>query len=90
MPFARDEGPVGLIICPSRELAKQTYEIMCGYATALKEGGHPELRGLLAMGGIDMKEQFDRIKKGVHFAVATPGRLKDLLGKRRVNLDLCR
>lgn len=28
MPFIRNEGPYGLIICPSRELAKQTHEII--------------------------------------------------------------
>lgn len=27
MPLDRDDGPVGLIICPSRELASQTYSI---------------------------------------------------------------
>ena len=27
---------------------------------------------------------------GVHMCVATPGRLKDMLGKRRMNLDICR
>lgn len=28
LPFVRNEGPYGLIICPSRELAKQTHEII--------------------------------------------------------------
>lgn len=28
MPFIKNEGPYGLIICPSRELAKQTHEII--------------------------------------------------------------
>jgi hypothetical protein len=27
---------------------------------------------------------------GIHIVVATPGRLKDLLSKRRMNLDVCR
>jgi superfamily II DNA/RNA helicase len=31
LPLARNEGPVGLILCPSRELARQTYEIITGY-----------------------------------------------------------
>lgn len=26
----------------------------------------------------------------MHMCVATPGRLKDMLGKRRMNLDICR
>lgn len=39
MPVQRGEGPVGLIICPSRELARQTYDIVLEYANALREGG---------------------------------------------------
>jgi ATP-dependent RNA helicase DDX41 len=31
----------------------------------------------------------DLIKSGVHIVVATPGRLKDLLHKKRLNLDIC-
>ena len=27
LPLIRNEGPVGLIICPSRELARQTFDI---------------------------------------------------------------
>jgi ATP-dependent RNA helicase DDX41 len=36
MPLERDEGPLGLIICPSRELATQTKEVIEGYTDALK------------------------------------------------------
>lgn len=31
----------------------------------------------------------DLVKQGVHIVVATPGRLKDLLAKKRLNLDTC-
>lgn len=27
MPLVQNEGPTGLILCPSRELARQTYEV---------------------------------------------------------------
>ena len=36
MPLLRDEGPSGLIICPSRELAGQTAEVLEGYCAALR------------------------------------------------------
>ena len=36
-----------------------------------------------------MREQFDMLRRGLHIAVATPGRLKDLLGKKKMNLDTC-
>lgn len=54
------------------------------------QGGFPELRVMLCIGGIDMRSQMDMLRKGVHIVVATPGRLKDLLNKRRMNLDICR
>ena len=31
----------------------------------------------------------DLVKQGVHIVVATPGRLKDVLAKKRLNLDTC-
>lgn len=62
LPLGRDEGPLGLIVCPSRELARQTHDIVAGYAAALAAEGYPPLRGLLAIGGIDMKAQFDLVK----------------------------
>ncbi len=39
MPIAKGEGPVGLILCPSRELARQTYEIIVGMVNTLRAGG---------------------------------------------------
>ena len=77
-------------MCPSRELARQTYDVICTYTEALKQEDFPEIRTLLCMGGIDMREQNEAFRKGVHCVVATPGRLKDLLSKRRLNLGLCR
>ena len=90
MPCHAGEGPFGLIMCPSRELARQTYDVICTYTEALKQEDFPEIRTLLCMGGIDMREQNDAFRKGVHCVVATPGRLKDLLSKKRLNLGLCR
>jgi len=39
MPIIQGEGPFGLIICPSRELARQTYEVTLRYTDALAAGG---------------------------------------------------
>ncbi|KAI8462283.1 MAG: P-loop containing nucleoside triphosphate hydrolase protein [Monoraphidium minutum] len=90
LPLIQGEGPVGLIICPSRELASQTHEIIVAYTEVLQQGGFPELRTMLCIGGIDMRQQMDILKRGVHMVVATPGRLKDMLHKKRMNLDICR
>ncbi|XP_073819977.1 ATP-dependent RNA helicase abstrakt [Musca autumnalis] len=90
LPFARNEGPYGLIICPSRELAKQTNDIIMHYSRHLVESGMPEIRSCLAIGGIPVSEAIDVISKGVHIMVATPGRLMDMLEKKIVTLDVCR
>ncbi|KAJ6928930.1 hypothetical protein NC652_012943 [Populus alba x Populus x berolinensis] len=56
---SNQENVHSLIVCPSRELARQTYEL-------------------------------EVVKKGVHIVVATPGRLKDMLAKKKMSLDNCR
>ncbi|GAB4850058.1 DEAD-box ATP-dependent RNA helicase 35 [Ancistrocladus abbreviatus] len=90
MPIVPGEGPFVLVVCPSRELAKQTHEVVEQFLATLREAGYPELRPLLCIGGVDMRSQVEIVKKGVHIVVATPGRLKDMLAKKRMNLDNCR
>jgi ATP-dependent RNA helicase DDX41 len=121
LPLSGGEGPLALILAPSRELARQTSQIIDEYLEALAadggeggEGGgggengngigngnvarernrrspYPALRSLLCVGGVDARAQSDLVRdKGVHIATATPGRLKDLLGRKRLTLDACR
>lgn len=91
LPFVRGEGPVGVILCPSRELASQTYENVVQWAEALSNSGsYPRLNTLLCMGGISMSEQSHVLSKGIHIVVATPGRLIDMLEKRKLNFDCCK
>ena len=90
MPLARGEGPVGLILCPSRELARQTYDVASHFCTHLSDVGEASLRCMLCTGGIQMKDHLDQIRSGVHMCVATPGRLNDMLTKKRFALGLCK
>ncbi|KAF7796788.1 hypothetical protein EIP86_007972 [Pleurotus ostreatoroseus] len=91
LPFVRGEGPVGVVLCPSRELATQTYENMLTWTAALsKEGRYPPLNTLLCIGGISMSEQSHVLNKGLHIVVATPGRLIDMLEKKRFTFDNCK
>lgn len=90
LPFTRGEGPVGMIVCPSRELARQTYESIKGLAEALVQGGYPQIGVLLCIGGISMAEQHHTMSKGFHIVVATPGRLQDMLTKKKFTLDCCK
>lgn len=90
LPFMKNEGPYGLIICPSRELAKQTHDIIEFYCKTLQLSGMPEIRCCLAIGGTPVNEAIELIGKGFHIMVATPGRLMDMLDKKIVKLDVCR
>lgn len=56
MPIIKNEGPIGLIVCPSRELARQTYDVIMGYIQKLEEKKMATLRCALCIGGMDVKE----------------------------------
>ena len=90
LPFKRQEGPYGLIICPSRELARQTSLIIKNFVEFGVKDNYQNIRICLCVGGEPVKDQLEVIKKGVHVIVATPGRLIDMLDKKHVNLDVCR
>ncbi|KAG8236423.1 hypothetical protein J437_LFUL012844 [Ladona fulva] len=63
LPFIKDEGPYGLIICPSRELAKQTFDIIRYYCECLTSSGAPEIRSCLAIGGVPVSESLEVIHR---------------------------
>jgi ATP-dependent RNA helicase DDX41 len=91
MPLRAKDGPIGLILCPSRELARQTYEVVEFYLNELEKAGYPKLRSALCIGGESNKEAIDQAQRsGIHCIVATPGRLNDHLNKGRLNMDICK
>ena len=90
MPIEGGEGPFALILVPSRELAKQTHDIIVAHAEALYRARLPEVRCLLCTGGIDLRNQSSVLNRGAHIVVATPGRIQDLLKKKTFTLSQCR
>lgn len=74
-----------IIISPTRELATQISEVLEKFLENI-----PLLKQVLLVGGVTLKEDVERLKKGVNIIVATPGRLEDLLSNcSSVNLSLC-
>lgn len=67
------EGPVGLIMTPTRELAVQIFRESRPF---LKATG---LRAVCVYGGAPISEQIAEMKKTADIVVATPGRMIDLL-----------
>ncbi len=66
-----------IIIAPTRELAIQIRQEIRSFTFGLK------VYPALAIGGAYLREQIIDIKRGPHFIIGTPGRIKDL-GQRRV------
>ncbi|GLE03265.1 hypothetical protein PINS_up012155 [Pythium insidiosum] len=91
LPIIGGEGPFGLIVGPSRELMRQTFEVVAHFTSHLVRAGEPELRSLLCIGGEDKRAQSELIaRRGVHMVVATPGRLNHFLKLREMSLRLCK
>ncbi|CAJ1947225.1 unnamed protein product [Cylindrotheca closterium] len=92
MPLMPGEGPVGIILAPSRELARQTFQVVEEYCTQIsKHPDYPELRSQLIIGGEPVRSQLETLEtKGLHCLVATPGRLRDILKRKNMRLDICR
>ena len=92
MPLIPGEGPIGIILAPSRELARQTFDVVSDFCARIsKTPEYPQLRTQLLIGGESTRDQVNAIRQtGVHAIVATPGRLRDILKKRFMTLDICR
>jgi superfamily II DNA/RNA helicase len=69
--------PSVLIMAPTRELAQQIDEQFRIFARGL------DLYSALVVGGVNIDRQIRELKRRPHFIIGTPGRLKDLM-KRRV------
>ena len=71
--------PKILILSPTRELCLQIADDLQGFAKYL-----PEVRILAVYGGANIEPQIRALKHGVDIIVATPGRLVDLMKRKKV------
>ena len=72
-PLEALDGPIGLILAPTRELATQIHRDCRPFVKALG------LRAVCAYGGAPIKDQIAELKQGAEIIVGTPGRMIDLL-----------
>ncbi|EPZ32154.1 DEAD-domain-containing protein [Rozella allomycis CSF55] len=76
----QNEGPIGLILAPTRELAIQIYKEAKIFANAYK------LKVSCVFGGASKHEQFKALRQGyVDILIATPGRLIDMIKMKATN-----
>ncbi len=73
--------PQALVICPTRELCLQIERDLTNY------GKYLPLQTVAVYGGADIVRQIKKIQAGVHIVVATPGRLTDIINRKKVDLS---
>ncbi|KKK41664.1 hypothetical protein LCGC14_1037550 [marine sediment metagenome] len=68
-----------LILVPTRELARQIEEV-------IRDLNHPKVKSMTIYGGVSINNQIQKLKRGVHIVVGTPGRIIDLFKRRELLL----
>uniref|UniRef100_A0A668AGD7 Probable ATP-dependent RNA helicase DDX46 n=1 Tax=Myripristis murdjan TaxID=586833 RepID=A0A668AGD7_9TELE len=73
-PLEESEGPIAVIMTPTRELALQITKECKKFSKPLG------LRVVCVYGGTGISEQIAELKRGAEIIVCTPGRMIDMLG----------
>lgn len=77
----KQKGERILIMAPTRELAVQIEKELASFARGLG------FRGMVAVGGANIGSQISQLKHNPAFVIGTPGRLKDLMERKSLNLS---
>src|SRR5207237_8388820 len=72
-------GPRGLVVTPTRELAIQVERVFASLKTGLKSA--------LVYGGVGYGGQELALRKGGDIVIGTPGRILDIVPRRRLSLN---
>ena len=78
-----EEGPLAMIMAPTRELAQQI-EIECQRISQ-----HLGYKTVSVVGGQSIQDQGFHLREGVEVIVGTPGRMKDAIESRYLVLNQC-
>lgn len=79
---AKGNYPQALVLSPTRELCNQIADDFVSYSK-FKKG----VKVLSVYGGASIEQQIRELKKGVNVVVATPGRLVDLIKRKKVDFS---
>lgn len=72
--------PSVLVVTPTRELAQQIYEQFEDFSRGM------DMHAAIIVGGVNMDRQIRTLRRRPHFIIGTPGRLKDLIDRREIQL----
>lgn len=70
-----------LVIVPTRELAIQIEDELKGFTKGMK------IFSVCCVGGASINRQIDQLRYQYHFVIGTPGRLKDLIERKKIHLN---
>lgn len=79
--IAADNSQKVFIVAPTRELALQINEEIRSFTFGMN------IYSSLLIGGTGYNRQISELNRGPHFVIGTPGRIKDLIEKRVLNLS---
>lgn len=82
-PLARGDGPIALVLAPTRELAVQIQEVARVYGNTIR------INSTCLYGGAPKSGQIRNVRSGCEIIVATPGRLLDLVNENIFDLRRC-
>lgn len=82
-PLQRGDGPIALVLAPTRELAQQIQQV------ATEFGSASYVRNTCVFGGAPKGGQMRDLQRGCEIVIATPGRLIDFLAAGATNLKRC-
>jgi len=80
-PLKFGDGPIVLVLCPTRELAIQCQEVSAQFGLPVR------CRSTCVYGGAPKGPQIRDLERGSEVVIATPGRLIDLLEMGKLNLQ---
>ena len=78
---SKGKGPRALVVTPTRELAAQVH------ADFERLAAHTDLTATIVIGGVSSAQQERALQRRPDVIVACPGRLLDLVGRRKTRLD---
>lgn len=70
-----------IIIVPTRELAIQIDSELRGFTKGM------QMFSVVCVGGVSIGKQLGELRRSHNFIIGTPGRLKDLVNRKRINLS---
>jgi len=79
---ANSKTTQGLILSPTRELCMQITNELKNYSKFI-----PSLNIVAIYGGASINDQARDIKRGAQIIVATPGRMKDMISRRMIDIS---